>query len=132
MEMSEGLLAGYITLAIGLMKVLDTVITAAVKKYSRNKNGDKVYVVQLDPEASRMIRETNENARDVVNILSVRDPDGTPLVYSSRRNDDTLAKMSESMTEVTHIQERITDNLERIEDKIENNTRLLIASSQKN
>lgn len=82
---NESVHAAIIALALGLLKVVEILVGWIVKKFN---HGDKaptaVTIVQLDPEASRMIRETNEMVADIHSAVDRTDPDGSLLIYGPR------------------------------------------------
>lgn len=81
-ESDPTLTAGLLALAMGLLKVLESVITWAFKKMTAHK--EKPTVVQLAPEATQMLRD--------IHIVSTRvNEEGVPLIYGPRAEMHHLA-----------------------------------------
>lgn len=89
--------ASLLALALGLVKIIETLVAWGVKKMSK-KEETKTYV-QLAPDASRMIRETHERVGEMHVITNRYDQDGTPLVYGPRRDIHALAASAEKIEE---------------------------------
>lgn len=120
MEGDASTTAGLFALAMGLMKVLEIMATWLVKKMGPTKEkSEKVLVVQLDPEVSRMIRDTHDNVHRMHDVLSVKDHDGVPMVYSSRTTAENVNSIAAAMRDVASAQERIAGVIEKIEDKVD-------------
>ena len=127
MELSDHLtLASLMSAAIVAMKFAEKFFDWAGKKLSKSEKGEKVVVVQLDPEVSRMIRETHDKAGHVSDVVSVLDTNGTPMVYSSRTTSENVQLVAAAMKEVSHSAERLASTL----DKVEENTREAISNTE--
>lgn len=119
---SEAIIAGLLALALGFIKVLEVFGTWFVKKLGPTKEkSDKVVVVQLDPEVSRMIRDTHDRVHSMHDILTVKDHDGTPLVYSSRSMAENVSVVAAAARDISSSQERIVEILEKIDDNVDEN-----------
>lgn len=87
-------------IALGLVKALESLITWAVKR-SKNGGKEEVTKVELGSEPSRMIRETYESTKHVDEIISLRDHDGVPMVYTPRSALENQLKMAEALRDLS-------------------------------
>ncbi|HEU5118862.1 MAG TPA: hypothetical protein VFT74_19875, partial [Isosphaeraceae bacterium] len=110
----HAVLGALLGIALGFVRIVEAVIEWAAKKMGNGKshggnpsaNGHTM-MVTLDPESSRMIRETYERTANVQDIVQRRDPDGTPLVYMPRSFGDTQQRTLELVRDVSQSQERV-------------------------
>lgn len=89
MELSDHItIATLFALIMGIVKGFDYLMEYISKRAKKDKNGheDKpvVMVVQLDPEVSRLIHDTQLNTQTIKDIVLVRDLNGAPMVYGPR------------------------------------------------
>lgn len=130
-------IAGLIALAVSLVKLLELFAAWALKKIQPAKDGSNGHVslVQLDPITSQALRDILERVHDVSEIVKVKDRDGTPMVYSSRTNNDNVQQIATCLRDVSKCQERIVERLDKMDDKlsaVENNSdNMLKAVSRK-
>jgi len=117
----DATIAGLFALALGLVKLLEVMASWVSSKLKGNS--DSTIIVKLDPEASRMIRENNENVKELKSIVSVKDSDGTPMVYALRSTGEDIRDVANCIRDISNVQERIVENLDRLEDRIEENNR---------
>lgn len=120
----EAIIAGLFALALGLVKVVEVSIAMIAKRVSGTKSEkvdkiDRVVVVQLDPEVSRLIRDTHDRVHTLHDIVNVKDHDGVPMVYSSRTMAENVTLIAAAMKDVSSSQERLADVMEKIEDKVD-------------
>lgn len=108
-------LASLLSVAVIVMKTAEKFFEWASKKVGRGEKN--IVIVQLDPESSRMIRETHENTLHVTDLISVRDHDGTPMVYSSRTASENVQLIAAAMQDVSKSQERLASTLDKVEEK---------------
>lgn len=83
--------------AIGLVKIMESLVSWASKKVRPGKEKQEV---TLAVEPSRMLRETYEHASHVSNIVSLRDGDGIPMVYTPRSALQNQLKMAEAIRDI--------------------------------
>lgn len=126
-------IAALFALSMGLIEVIKS-LAAWITKRANGKNGNgRAVVVQLDPEVSRLIRETAEHARATAEVVTLRDQNGVPLIYASKiaseKMDNVTKDLTDHMREETDIfhdivrmQERIADDLDRISRQMTNKT----------
>lgn len=109
------LMATLLAIAMGLVKILESVVTWAIKRV-RPESADKQMVVRLDSESSRLIRNTSDKIDSISIIVNRVDQMGTSLIYGPR-------------TDVSYVSAAV----ERIEEKVDNIEKLTesIASSKK-
>ena len=122
---SEATIAGLLALALGLVKVVEIFGTWAMKKMSpakSEKSSEKVVVVQLDAEVSRMIRDTHDRVHTMHEVTNVRDHDGIPLVYSSRTTGENVSAVAAAVRDISSSQEKIVDVLKDLDEKVEENS----------
>lgn len=89
---------GIITTCLTVLRVAERYFLRHMEQKKSGSNGvPKTVIVQLDPEVSRMIRETHENSDKLVEVVSVHDANGAPMVYAPRailgRMDEKLDKL---------------------------------------
>jgi hypothetical protein len=98
----HAMIATAMAIALGLVKALESLITWAVK---RSRGKVETARVELGSEPSRMIRETYEATGKIGEIVSLRDGDGVPLVYTPRSALETNVKMAEAIRDLSRDQE---------------------------
>jgi nitrate reductase NapAB chaperone NapD len=131
MDFQDGAaMAGLISVIVALAKVIEALVGKVASSRKKDKENsvpeaEKPVIVQLDPESSRMLRETYESTRNLENIVYLKDKDGVPLVYSPRSMTENVVQIATSMRDVVTTQERTVHVLERIEDKVDDNGRIL-------
>jgi Mg2+ and Co2+ transporter CorA len=103
--------------AVALMKVLEKLIEWAAKKM--NGKDSHATVVQLDPEVSRMLRETYERTAHVNELATKTDNDGIPMMYTPRSAIELQRQTAEALRDVTHSCERISKNVDSNSEKID-------------
>ena len=76
-------------------------------------------VVQLDPEVSKAIHDTADNIKNVSEIVSRRDDSGVPLVYSDRRLEESIVKITEALATLADAQKRLAESMARLDARFE-------------
>jgi hypothetical protein len=82
------------------LSALESFITWAVKR-SKNGGKEETLLVELASEPSRMIRESYENSKHTDEIISLRDHDGVPMVYTPRSALENQLKMAEALRDLS-------------------------------
>lgn len=103
------IIAGLIGLAVGLIKLLEVVISSVWKKYFEKKDegsSSNGHYCQLDPETARAMREVQED-----HIRSMRET----------RND--INDVAQCIKEVSRSQERLAECMERMTDDHEESSK---------
>lgn len=75
--------ATLLALALGLVKIVESLIVWTMKRFS-GKEELRPTVVELGPEASRMLRDMSGQVATIHSIQSKTDDLGAPLVYGPR------------------------------------------------
>jgi hypothetical protein len=114
----QAILAAAMAVAVGLVKVVEKLVDWLAKK-SRNAKGEGVTVVSLDPETSRVVRETHELSENVARVIERTDYDGVPMVYTPRSIVGNQLKMAEAIRELSHAQDRVHESQEEIDRKLD-------------
>ena len=94
-------LAAIVAVVLGLGKIIEVLITRAVPRKSILTDDERAAVKNIDE------------------ILSKSDPDGTPLVYVPRSWAEVQKEMQHIMTQIVNDQRRIADILDRMEKKLD-------------
>jgi hypothetical protein len=128
MEMTgsdHALLGALMAMSVGLVKIIERVVDWAVAKKKKkleddedaerqNSNGHRPFViVQLDPEASRMIMNTNNKINQVSDIIAKIDSNGIPMVYTPRAMVGAQEKLADEMKDLTNGQQLILREIDR-------------------
>lgn len=115
------LAAALIALIIALVQIMGKMFDWIFKKLSKNggKESSSSITVQLDPEVSRLIKETADDMHEVKSTIGRVDVDGTPMVYSSRKGFDALGQLAQVVRDVATTQVRLAASLDRLESKFE-------------
>lgn len=74
--------ATLLALALGLVKIVESLVVWTVKRFSKEE--DKVTIVELGPEASRLLRDMGSQVATIHSIQTKTDDVGSPLVYGPR------------------------------------------------
>lgn len=126
-SISPELAAGFLALAVALAKIVEFLIRWAVTKIRPTKrefgSSGRPLVVQLDPEVSRLLHDTDENVRDMHMVMGRVDQDGTPMVYSSRSGIEQLREIVVIVKDVSRSQERLAATLDRLDNRLEEHVR---------
>ena len=128
MELADSAaLAATVSVAVGLMKVVERLIDNHVKKDSdkkeEKKESEKKVVITVDSALGEILGQNTEKINDIHKVMSKTDNDGSPLVYSSRTSLDLVRTIAQMLHEVSINQERLAKTLEKLEDKIIANVR---------
>lgn len=102
---------GMIALALGLVKLLEHLITWITKK-AKGEEREKTVVVELGPEPSRMLREVYEATQDIRQVTELKDNDGVPLVFTPRSMIQT--QMAAALRDVDRKTDEIAESVEQI------------------
>jgi hypothetical protein len=102
--------AGLLALAMGLLKIIESLITWGFKKLTASKEKG-VTIVELSPEASQMIRDIHTTTTRV-------NDEGFPLVYGPRSELHMLtAALDVAAEKIDEIDARTEDILESVNKK---------------
>lgn len=113
-------LASLFALALGAAKLAEAGIKWATKRYlGKSELLGHSSVVSLDPDTSRMLRETHEMVSSSTQVLARADNSGIPLVYSAAPMRAAQERMVDVMDQISVCQARMSDTLERIERRTE-------------
>lgn len=107
--------AGLVAISIGLVEVIKQFIFWMTK---RGKGKDTI-LLQLDPEASKLIHDTDSKTTEIKAIVGRTDADGTPLVYSDRSVGRSVERLGEVMKELAESQQRLADSMARLDARFE-------------
>lgn len=111
MEMTGGdhaLLATMMALAMGLVKVLEK-----LADYLMGKKSKEIKAV-LDEETARALRDTNDRMHHTDEIVSLRDNDGIPMVYTPRSYLDNQLRMAEALRDVSRESQSTSEKIDEI------------------
>ena len=98
---SVPVLATIVVVVVGLGKIIEILVTKSIRKQS----------VLVDEERDWL--------KDMHEVMSKCDVDGTPLVYVPRSWAEIQKDMQQVMTKLVSDQRRIADILDRIDKKLE-------------
>ena len=96
-------LAAIVVVVVGLGKIIEILVTKSIRKHSV------------------LVDEERDWWKDMHEVMSKCDVDGTPLVYVPRSWAETQKDMQQIMTQIVNDQRRIADILDRIDKKLEDN-----------
>lgn len=114
MDASEhALLAGAMAIAVGLVKIIEKAFDWLTSRKDRETKA------VIDVETARALRETNDRVHHSDEIISLRDNDGIPMVYTPRSYLDNQLKMSEAIRDMSDAHDHTTSELERTNKKID-------------
>lgn len=125
-QISPELAVGLVALTVGLVRIMEVILKWGLGKLKKDPHPTgttKPMVVQLDPEVSKLIHETDQNVRDMHMVMGRVDQDGTPMVYSSRSGIDTLREIAAMVKETARSQERLAATLDRLDGRFESHDR---------
>lgn len=74
---------------------------------------------RLEPETNSLIRELHDSTKKIEEIISLRDPDGIPFVYSPRSIVAVQKEIAEILRAVSVSQQRVAEVCERIEERLD-------------
>ena len=94
-------LAAIVAVVLGLGKIIEILVMRAVPRKSVLTDDERAAVKNIDE------------------ILSKSDPDGTPLVYVPRSWAEVQKEMQHIMTQIVNDQRRIADILDRMDKKLD-------------
>jgi len=94
-------LAAIVAVVLGLGKIIEILVMRAVPRKSILTDDERAAVKNIDE------------------ILSKSDPDGTPLVYVPRSWAEVQKEMQHIMTQIVNDQRRIADILDRMDKKLD-------------
>jgi hypothetical protein len=128
MELADSAaLAATVSIAVGLMKIIEHLIDKNFKKDSEKKEEKKEterkVVISVDSALGEILSQNAEKINDIHKVMSKTDNDGSPLVYSSRTSLDLVRTIAAMLHEVSINQERLAKTLEKLEDKLVINSR---------
>jgi hypothetical protein len=110
------LAAALIALIIALVKIVEKMIDWIFRKVGPKTGREPgAITVQLDPEVSKLIKETADDMHEVKMTMSRVDVDGTPMVYSSRKGYDALNQLASVVRDIATTQVRLAAGLDRLE-----------------
>jgi len=113
----HAIITSAMAIALVIVKILERSVDWITKKLTKEKEGG-VSRVELAAEPSRMIRETYEQTKHADEILSVRDGDGIPMVYTPRSALDNQLKMAEALRDMgrdtVSSQEQISKKIDEV------------------
>lgn len=116
-QVSPEIAVGLVALVVGLVRIVEVILRWGLNKVQKKQaqGASKPLVVQLDPEVSKIIHETDQNVRDMHMVMGRVDQDGTPMVYSSRSGIDTLREIAAMVKQAAASQERLAATLDRLD-----------------
>lgn len=101
METSDHATIGaVITLALGVVKAAEAFINWLIKKSRGKEAAARALTVDLSTEPARMLRETYERANRIDDVMSLKDRDGIPMVYTPRSFIDTQSRVAEAIRDL--------------------------------
>lgn len=129
----SAVVASAIAVALGLVKVVESLVSVVVKRLTNGRQQHVPTVVQLDQEVSRLMRETHERTATIEQIVSARDSTGAPMVYSPRpcsidEMKVELRSISENVVEIMRAQDDVADGVSTANERLES---IIVASSKK-
>lgn len=114
MDTSPTFQASLIAIGMGLIKIIEKLVEWGSKKIKK-ANGNGTTVVSLDPETSRMLARVGH----IDEIVSVRDNDGRPLVYSPRSMEENMDRVTDILKEVAASQMRVYSRMDENTEKLD-------------
>lgn len=115
----QAVIAALMAIAMAMVKVFEKLAEWVVSKLKDGKGEASVFV-RLDPESSRMMRESHERVQVIHDTITVRDNDGIPMVFSSRKNYELAQagalQLHEVHRDLTLTGEKVDKVGERLED----------------
>jgi hypothetical protein len=112
----HALFTSAMAIALVLVKVLEKCFDWVTKRVSGGKDG--ATKVELGDEPSRMIRETYEQSKHTDEIVSIRDNDGIPMVYTPRSSLENQLKMAEALRDMSKDTVSSSEELSRKIDEV--------------
>lgn len=116
----QATIAGLLALAIGLVRVLEKVIEWGSKKIrgGTENRGETTTIVRLDGETTRMVHDIHTRTGWMSETMSVKDPDGTPMIYSPRSIGDDMKDIASLIRDASLVNQRVLDRLESLDDRV--------------
>jgi hypothetical protein len=108
--------AALIAVAMGLVRIVEKIVEWGVKKMSGE---EKKAVVVLDPDTTRIINEIHSRTLSLTETIGLRDPDGVPMVYSSRQVAEDVRATALVLRDISYTQQKLLDRLEALDDRVE-------------
>lgn len=116
---SSVLVASLIALAVGLVKVVERLIDWAMKRKKQEQHKQVEHnnmVLKLDDTISKMFVEDHAHINTMLDVMSVRDGQGVPLVYTPRSIMDEQRQMSMLLGQISASQSRLAETQDRMMD----------------
>jgi hypothetical protein len=112
------IIGGIIAVAMAAVEALKLAVGYLGRKLI-GKSSHQMLHVQLDPEVSKVIHETGDTIRSMAIVIGRTDPDGVPLVYSSRGQEEVVVRIADAMKDLNESQRRLAVALERLDSRFE-------------
>jgi hypothetical protein len=110
-----GIVVAAATVIAAIFKLMEAMFSWMSKKLGKEK--ETVYC-ELDPETMGIFRQIGESLRRVDEIVSVRDQNGVPMVYTSRDAIAKVHKIHSDAAEIRKSQDEIVEDLGDVADGV--------------
>lgn len=105
----HAIIAGILGIAVALVRIVERLVDKVLEKKNGKNGVHRPVIVQLDPEVSRVVKETGECVADIHRISVRTDQDGTPLVYGPRHEirdiQKKVDKVGDDLGDILRLQE---------------------------